>query len=90
MNEVSSTPQGTTIDTCPTRTGHTRQVSTASAYRETEEDIGVQEMLMKYQQKYRRQKEESIGGRKSLSPCNEKRVSIGALGVSEVQHHEES
>ena len=43
-------------------------------------------MLKKYQEKYRRQKEEFI----RKSPNDSRRVSINGLCVSSVPHHEES
>jgi hypothetical protein len=45
-------------------------------------------MLKRYQEKYRKQKEESFGVRRgpSLSPNNHSRK-ISGLGVSDVQHH---
>ena len=52
---------------------------------ETTEEIGVQEMLRRYQEKYRKQKEDSIGQRRqpSLSPNSHSRR-VSGLGVSEV------
>ena len=55
------------------------------------EEIGVQEMLKRYQENYRKQKEDSIGQRRqpSLSPNSHSRR-ISGLGVSDVQHHQDS
>jgi hypothetical protein len=49
------------------------------------EEIGVQEMLKRYQEKYRKQKEDSIGqrGQPSFSPNSHSRR-VSGLGVSEV------